>query len=225
MPKSACTTLKNFLYFVDHGVFFKDPLEIHNSQGDVLLTQYHHKIELSQKIKKCLVFTFVREPLRRSYSCFNEKIFYKGKYSFTNVRDYIATTYDANFDEPPDINLHRHNFKMFLKFVQDSISGANGWRRDAHWMPQAFVLRRCEQYRHADFIGRVERFDRDFRLLAKATGIDEHIVLPALNEGPAPPFPYSQILDDEICGMGRVIFADDYRLFGYPEPTTREREA
>ena len=40
----------------------------------------------------------------------------------------------------PSLELHRANFKRFLRFCQECQDKTNGFRRDPHWSPQSMVL-------------------------------------------------------------------------------------
>ena len=50
---------------------------------------------IERRLKTDLVFTFVRHPLKRAYSCFNEKIHFTSIYGFGKVRAFIAARYGA----------------------------------------------------------------------------------------------------------------------------------
>ena len=214
MPKSACTTIKNILNWMDSGEYLEDPLTIHGRK-DLLLRGAQEPDEMLRRLSSDLVFTFVRHPLKRAYSCFNEKVHFVSGYSFPLVRKEIQTRYNGRFTDNPTFELHRENFKAFLKFSLDSFQGTNGWRRDAHWCPQSMVLRNALRWRMIDFIGRVECFDAHFRGVMQLAGVAYEIELPRMNEGPAAPFRYEEVLDDEIRDIGGRLFAADLRNFGY----------
>ncbi len=214
MPKSGCTTIKNLLVRLDTGAFIDDPLTIHGRK-DLLV---HWKIQpetVAARLKTDFVFTFVRHPLKRSYSCFNEKIHFTSIYSFGKVRQYIAKNYGARFEDAPSLELHRENFKRFLRFSQDSVDRTNDMRRDPHWSPQSVVLAGSDRWRRPDFIGKVERFDAGMDAVLGLAGVARDFETPRMNEGPPPPWRYEEVIDDEIRAMGAKLFADDLRNFGY----------
>ena len=214
VPKSGCTTIKNILQRLDSGEFLADPLTIH-SRSDLLLRAAREPDAISERLGRDVVFTFVRHPMRRSYSCFNEKIHFQGKYSFGRARTAIERNYGARFSDIPSLEQHRANFKCFLRFAWDSFRGTNGWRRDPHWCPQSMVLRNAQKWRMLDFIGRVERFDEHLSVALGLAGISYDFDVPRMNEGPKPPFPYDDIMDDELRSMGQAFFKGDLRNFGY----------
>lgn len=214
MPKSGCTTIKNLLVRIDTGAFIDDPLTIHGRK-DLMV---HWKVQpeaVAARLKTDLVFTFVRHPLKRAYSCFNEKVHFTSIYSFRKVRQYVARRYGAEFVDAPSLELHRANFKRFLRFSQDSLDRTNDMRRDPHWIPQSVVLAGSDRWRRPDFIGKVERFDAGMEAVLGLAGVARDWTTPRMNEGPPPPWSYEAVLDDEIRDLGARLFADDLRNFGY----------
>jgi len=215
VPKSACTTIKNILHRLDSGAFLADPLTIH-SRKDLLVRVEREPEEIARRLREQhLVFTFVRHPLRRAYSAFNEKVHFPSTYSFPHVREYIETRYGARFVEAPSLELHRTNFKHFLVFAKESFEGTNGWRRDGHWCPQTRLLNGAMRWRMVDFIGRVENFDAHLQAVLGLAGITCDFEMPRMNEGPPAPYRYEDILDDGIRQLGRDLFKGDLRNFGY----------
>jgi hypothetical protein len=214
MPKSGCTTIKNILQRFDGGAFIADPLTIHRRR-DLLVRGDDEPDEIGRRLRRDPVFTFVRHPLKRAYSCFNEKVHFQTPYSFLRVRAAVRSDYGARFERAPSADLHRENFKAFLRFSADSHAGRNGWRRDPHWCPQIMMLQNARRWREIDFIGRIERFDADLKIALGLAGVALDIEVPRMNEGPAAPWPYEAMLDDEVRALGAALFADDLRFFGY----------
>lgn len=214
MPKSGCTTIKNILQRFDSGSFIADPLTIHKRK-DLLVRPDREAEEIARRLRQDPVFTFVRHPLRRAYSCFNEKVHFQTPYSFPRVRATIAADYGGRFEAAPSAERHRENFKAFLRFSRDSFEGRNGWRRDPHWCPQSMVLQNTRRWRLPDFIGRVERFDEHLKVALGLAGAAYDFEVPRMNEGPPPPWRYEEVIDDEVLALGAAFFADDLRNFGY----------
>jgi hypothetical protein len=214
MPKSGCTTIKNLMHRLDSGSFLADPLTIHKRK-DLFVRAEREPEELMRRLRRDPVFTFVRHPLRRAYSCFNEKVHFETEYSFPRLRRFVASDYGARFEAAPSTELHRENFKAFLRFALDSAKGVNGWRRDPHWCPQGMVLQNVRRWRAVDFVGRVEHFDAHIRVALGLAGIALDFEVPRLNEGPPAPWPYEEMLDDEVRSLGRGLFGGDLRSFGY----------
>jgi hypothetical protein len=214
MPKSGCTTVKNLLYRIDSGGFLDDPLTIHG-RPELMVHWKAQPEAIERRLKTDIVFTFVRHPLKRAYSCFNEKVHFTSIYSFGKVRQFIARQYGAEFVDAPSLELHRDNFKRFLRFSQESLDRVNGMRRDPHWSPQTTVLAGTDRWRRPDVIGKVERFDAGMDAVLALAGVARGFETPRMNEGPPPPWRYEEVVDDEIRGLGARLFADDLKAFGY----------
>ena len=206
--------MKNILYWLDNEAFLKDPLTIHR-RTDLLLRGATSPIVLANRLSSDIVFTFVRHPLRRAFSCFNEKIFSHGPYSFPRVRQCLCEAYQADFLSYPDLDNYRSNFKAFLRFSHDSFRGKNGWRRDPHWCPQTMVLANVEKIRRVDFIGRVESFNAHLSALLSISQLRLPATLPPMNEGAKPPFRFEDVVDDEIERIAMSFLNFDMYYFGY----------
>ena len=142
--------------------------------------------EIARRLARDPVFTFVRHPLRRAYSCFTEKVHFQEPYSFPRVRLTVANDYGARFEAQPSVDLHRENFKAFLRFSRDSFEGRNEWRRDPHWCPQSMVLQNARRWRALDFIGRVERLDAHLKVALGLAGVAGRLRRAADERGAAP---------------------------------------
>lgn len=214
MPKSGCTSIKNILYYLDKGQFLDDPLTIH-ARSDLLINSRTNPHKVRRRIATGFVFTFVRHPLKRAYSCFNEKVHSTGKYAFPRVRACLIEQYGAQFPDDLSLEQHRANFLLFLKLVEDSFSGANTLGRNPHWSPQAPRIRHVSRFRILDFVGRIEAFDRDLKFVLSRVGYTQPISPPRLNEGPPPPYGYDIVMNDEVMARGKFIYGDDFRSLGY----------
>lgn len=228
VPKSACTTIKNQLYFMEHGRYIDEPLDIHAHDGLLRsrdntpenLALFNGKLASPHQ-----VFTFVRHPGKRAYSCFGEKIFNQSKYSFPKVRDYITEKYGLSLPatEADDYDLakHRANFMCFLNFVADNFDGKTDIRTDAHWGRQSTILEQFQRFFFIDFIGRVEDFEQQFRFVVdRALPVHRPDLNVRFNEGPKPPFSYEQVADSVVEARLRQIYADDYFRLGYASSKT-----
>ena len=223
IPKSACSTIKNHLYYIEHGKYASDPLAIHSidglikSKGGGAGASAHFTRVLA---RKHLVFTFVRHPGKRAYSCFSEKIVHISKYSFPKVREHLISDYGCDFSGIDvaryDLDIHRRNFVAYLRFVKANRLGETPLRRDAHWESQTTMIKKFENDFVIDFIGRVEDFQKHFEFVLSELKCEK---MPDLNlrfnEGPTPPFTYDQILDDEVEDLLLEIYRADFMKLGY----------
>jgi hypothetical protein len=210
MAKSGCTTIDNIIYYLDNGRYLDDPLTIH-SRYELWVD---HRTEPA-RVASAFAFTFVRHPLRRAYSCFIEKVHATGSYAMPWVRRALVERYGARFPRDISLQRHRRNFRLFRRLAEDSLGDQPVVRRNGHWDVQAHRIRRIERVRALDFVGRIENLDRDLAAVLAAVGCRERLVPPRLNEGPAPPYSYEEVLTDEIVSAGEAIYRDDFRSFGY----------
>lgn len=214
VPKAACTSIKNWLYTLDTGEVLDDPHAVHDISQAVFPSWDGSREQLEERFHNSFVFTFVRHPLRRAYSAFNEKIYGTGPRSFGWFRRYIEKNFDVDFAASRTPERHRRDFLGFLKFVDFSGSPQSKVRNDWHWACQTIIVQNGLSARPLDFIGRVEAVEADFAVVA-GKGNCPGATLPRLNEGPPAPFGYDEIVDEEIRELGARIYADDLRNFAY----------
>jgi len=109
-----------------------------------------------------------------------------------------------------------NGFAQFLRFVRDNAAERTEMKKDAHWMPQSYILKRYLQQFLPDFIGRVETFGRDFAyVLQHYTGPHVPDAAAKFNEGPTPPHRFEAVADAEARTLLVDIYGADYELFGY----------
>jgi hypothetical protein len=214
MPKSGCTSIKNILYFIDNNRFFDDPLAIHGSVT-ALMKDTHDPETVNRLMASHFTFTFVRHPLKRAYSLFNEKVHATGQYSFPFLRKFLMDHYGARFPTEISREDHRKNFLIYLRFVDDSLNGRIPIKANPHWAIQESRIRRAAWRRTIDFIGRVESFDLDLDFVLRKAGYAGGTAFPVMNEGPSPPYRYDEVLSDEVVAKGRAIYGRDFTAFGY----------
>jgi Sulfotransferase family len=227
VPKAACTTIKNLLYFMQFGQYDAAPLDIHSSTE--LVRSRTNTPEVHATIRKHMgpgrfVFTFVREPGRRAYSCFVEKVLYQKHRSFPHVRSLLTRRYGFDLPSDPeeigDLDADRvvGGFKSFLRFVRDNVNDRTHMKKDAHWMPQSFIVRNYLREFIPDLIGRVETFEQDFAyVLTHYRGAHIPSMETKFNEGPKPPHRFETVADYEVRGLLSDIYGADYHQFGYDD--------
>ena len=214
MPKVGCTSIKNWMYKLDYGEFYKSPIDFHDVEAAKLIHYQTNRSEMEDRFHTAFAFTFVRHPLKRSYSAFCEKVQTPGPRHFPDVRAFVQKHYGAILPETPTLEQHRSDFKAFLHFVRDTHLRRIDFRSDYHWAPQTESINDGLRRRSIDFIGRIENLDEDFAYVCKRAGLEPE-PLPRFNEGPKPPFRYDEVLTDEIRDLGLVIYAEDLRNFAY----------
>lgn len=224
MPKAACTSIKNILYRIEYGRWMDKPLEIHKRIRfkKILLNGVHfgtHRLKQGSG-NPYTNFTFVRDPGRRAYSAFTEKIWATGPYHIPGARkhlmDHMGYDLQPLGDIHPTIEEVRRAFKQFLNFIE---KGDNKHSLDGHWAGQLDRIRKLGTEDCLNFIGRVESFASDMKLILSRVGWQElDIADQRFNEGPKAPYGFDELLDDEIAAQLSILYRDDYVAFGYKQP-------
>ena len=214
LPKSGCTTIKNIMHALDDGAFLDDPLTIHERK-DLLVQLSDSPDDRTRRSGSDVVFTFVRHPLKRAYSGFNEKLFHETKHSMPVYRRRFIGRYQAELPKDPTLEQHRADFKRFLAMIRDARKIRQV--RNAHWAPQAQLLKStASSWRVPNVIAKIEEFDRMMPVVLGMVGASLRVEdVPRMNEGPPAPHRYEDIVDDEILSTAEHLFAEDLRQFGY----------
>ena len=213
VSKAGCTSTKNWLYKLDYGVFLDPPGKIHQVSRNALIHHDFDPRKMEEKFGSSLVFTFVRHPLRRAYSTFNQKIL-GTESQFQSARRLIESAYGAELSRPRTLGRHRADFLAFLLFARDTAHHLVEHKLDWHWAPQTFIVGKGIEVRPFDFIGRLERIDEEMAYICDRVGLPRQ-TLPRFNEGPPSPFSYDEVVTEEIRAIGRDFYRDDLRNFAY----------
>ena len=222
LPKSASTTLQNHLLYIAQGRYADNPQAIHQHPGlrrSREDSDETHELIGRQLAEGALVFTFVRDPGRRAYSCFHEKFMLTGRHSFMAIRQLLEKDWGLRPpapDEPPSLERQRENFAAFLSFVEANLAGDTEIRRDPHWCPQGPMLVQYRQHLKIDVVGKVENFAADMALVLHKAGVRR---IPDLQYRPwqTPPAPYSfdEVITPELQARLDRLYGADYRHLGY----------
>ncbi|WP_439103230.1 sulfotransferase family protein [Celeribacter marinus] len=229
VPKCACSTIGQIMYYSDHGTFFDG--DIHDS------TEKLHKwaqensqplIEANVKAHASYAFTCVRNPYTRVLSSFFDKICgiqrngrrYRGNLVPKLIQQYGV---DVGGDDGTSEFDQIASFRRFLLFVRDTIR----WRRpmdpDIHWSGMSGHV--------ATFIANGGTYDKIFFTEKFNEGMQDvldHIetphcvdlaTIPRFNEseghGPKRLHPVEDYFDDLSMHLMWEIFHRDFQLFKY----------
>lgn len=151
-------------------------------------------------------------------------------FKFTIVRNPYARTLSAYLDKVVRLNkpikaISRERLPSFLEFCQYLENG--GLHDNIHWAPQtSVILLPAEKFDH---IGRIETLDRDLPIiLSHARDLTGRTKPSDFQPGGSrsqfyrPPNADGKIsvhYDDETRRIVTRLYADDLRVFGYPELT------
>lgn len=229
VPKCACSTIGQIMFYSDHGRFFDG--DIHDS------TEGLHKwvqadsqpfITSAVESRKAPVFTCVRNPYTRILSSFFDKIAgiqRNGRRYRGNLVPNLIRRYGVDVGSPEDgFEFDQiRSFRRFLLFARDTIRFRKPMDPDIHWSAMSGHI--------ATFIANGGRYDRifwteDFNAgMADVLSLTEtpHPVdiasIPRFNEseghGPKRAHPVEDYFDDLSRHLMWEIYRRDFQLFRY----------
>ena len=229
VPKCACSTIGQIMYYSDHGHFFEG--DIHDaSDGLHKWAREESQGKIAQNViaHNSFAFTCVRNPYTRILSSFFDKICgiqrngkrYRGNLVPLLVQKYgIAVGGDAGEDAFDQIA----SFRRFLLFARDTIR----WRRpmvpDIHWSAMSghvsTFIQNGGRYNHIFW---TESFNDGMQKTLDAIETPVAVDLsqiPRFNEseghGPKRAHPVEDYFDDLSMHLVYEIYHRDFKLFKY----------
>ena len=229
VPKCACSTIGQIMYYSDHGRFFDG--DIHDSTDGL------HKWaqDASQKLiednvlaHSSYAFTCVRNPYTRILSSFFDKICgiqRNGRRYRGNMVPLLIQKYGIDVGDPDNgFEFDQvKSFRRFLLFARDTIR----WRRpmdpDIHWSAMSgHVATFIANGGRYDNIVWTERFNDGMQQVLDAIETPHSVTLsdiPRFNEseghGPKRAHPVEDYFDDLSMHLVYEIYNRDFDLFKY----------
>lgn len=229
VPKCACSTIGQVMYYSDHGEFFDG--DIHDAKGRMhkwSLDASQPKIEKNVKAHKSYAFTCVRNPYTRILSSFFDKICgiqRNGKRYRGNLVPLLIQKYGIEVGDPETgFEFDQiESFRRFLLFTRDTIR----WRRpmdpDIHWSAMSgHVSTFIVNGGRYDNIFFTENFNEGFQSVLDNIETPHKVDLtqiPRFNEseghGPKRAHPVEDYFDDLSMHLIWEIYHRDFKLFKY----------
>lgn len=228
VPKCACSTIGQILYFSDHGRFYDG--DIHDAKEGMhkwALDASQPIISANVKTRAAYAFTCVRNPYARILSSFFDKICgiqRNGKRYRGNLVPLLTQKYGIDVGDAPEFEFDQiRSFRRFLLFARDTIR----WRRpmdpDIHWSAMSGHV--------GTFIVNGGRYDKIFWTETFNEGMQQVLdkvlphhpvdltAMPRFNEseshGPKRAFPVEDYFDDLSMHLVKEIYGRDFDLFKY----------
>ncbi|WP_371061143.1 sulfotransferase family protein [Rhodosalinus sp. 5P4] len=229
VPKCACSTIGQILYYSDHGRYYDG--DIHDATEGLhkwAQPESQPRIEETVRARGAVAFTCVRNPYSRILSSFFDKICgiqrngrrYRGNLVPTVIQKYGIEVGGADgWQEFDQIK----SFRRFLLFARDTIRWKRPMEPDIHWSAvsghvSTFILNGGRY----DRIFWTERFDEGMQAVLDAIETPHPVDLaqvPRFNEssghGPQRLHPVEDYFDDLSMHLVYEIYNRDFELFRY----------
>ncbi|MFW2542685.1 sulfotransferase family protein [Primorskyibacter sp. 2E107] len=229
VPKCACSTIGQIMYYSDHGTFFDG--DIHDAAEGMhkwAIEESQPLIKANVKTRTSYTFTCVRNPYTRVLSSFFDKICgiqRNGKRYRGNLVPLLIQKYGVEVGGPEgqDDFDQIKSFRRFLLFVRDTIRWRRPMEPDIHWSAMSGHV--------STFIVNGGRYNKIFWTEQFNEGMQDvldHIntahpvdlsSIPRFNEseghGPKRLHPVEDYFDDLSMHLMKEIYHRDFALFKY----------
>lgn len=223
IPKCACSTIGQAMYFADHGHFYDG--DIHDAQSGIHKWAFEASQDvITQRVRdETFTFTCVRNPWTRVLSSFFDKIAgiqrsgnrYRGSALAPHLRRY-GIDVEGDFDQV-------RSFRRFLLFARDTIRFRKPIDPDIHWSAvsghASTLVRGGGRY---DMIISTEDFktgmSQVLERFEQRYAVDLGTI-PRFNEseghGPKRLYPVEDYFDDLSIHLVHEMYRRDFNLFNY----------
>ncbi len=224
VPKCACSTIGQIMYYSDHGRFFDG--DIHDAREGLhkwAQEDSHAPIIANVRDKNTFAFTCVRNPYTRILSSFFDKICgvqRNGQRYRGNLIPQLSQTYgidvEGDFDQIA-------MFRRFLLFARDTIRYRKPMDPDIHWSAvSGHISTFIVNGGHYDRIFWTETFNVGMQDVLDQVQVKEPVNLsdiPRFNEseghGPKRAHAVEDFFDDLSMHLMYEIYKRDFELFRY----------
>ncbi|RVT87422.1 sulfotransferase family protein [Rhodobacteraceae bacterium CCMM004] len=229
VPKCACSTIGQILYYSDHGRFFDG--DIHDARDGLhkwALDDSKPLIEANVTARRSVSFTCVRNPYTRILSSFFDKICgiqRNGRRYRNNLVPMLVQKYGVDVGGPDgDRDFDQiASFRRFLLFARDTIRWRKPMDPDIHWSDvTGHVATFVANGGRYDQIFWTERFNDGMQAVLDAIETPHAVDLarvPRFNEseghGPKRAHPVADYFDDLSRHLVWEMYHRDFQLFGY----------
>ena len=211
IPKVACSQWKRVFLALDNRT---DVDDVHDNKHYKFLLYDYSDEDIKVRLKSYFKFLFVREPLERLLSAYNNK-FVNNQWPWTRIQSYKTKILERYKQDELSSNSSDQDltFKKFIYYVSDV-----GFDRDAHWRSYGPICHPCDiKY---DFIGHFEDMPEEAPYILRQTGMDRAVTFPPFlthNTTSQLLKSYAPIPKEKIAQLGKA-FEEDFEMFNYDFP-------
>jgi hypothetical protein len=229
VPKCACSTIGQIMFYSDHGRFYDG--DIHDATTGLhkwAMDGSQPLIQANVKGHKSVAFTCVRNPYTRVLSSFFDKIAgiqRNGRRYRGNLVPMLIQKYGIDVGRPEDGFAFDQikSFRRFLLFARDTIRWKKPMEPDIHWSAMSGHI--------ATFIVNGGRYDHIFWTESFNDGMGKVLAsvktpvpvdlaaIPRFNEsaghGPKQAHKVSEFFDDLSMHLMWEVYRRDFQLFRY----------
>lgn len=229
VPKCACSTIGQILYYGDHGQYFDG--DIHDAlEGIHKWSMEDSQPKITQRVTEHSTYTFtcVRNPYTRILSSFFDKICgiqRNGRRYRGNLVPLLVQKYGIETGSPEDnFDFDQiRSFRRFLLFARDTIRWRRPMEPDIHWSAMSgHVSTFIVNGGRYDNIFWTEKFNDGMQSVLDAITVPHPVDLaevPRFNEseghGPKRAHPIEDYFDDLSIHLVYEIYKKDFEIFKY----------
>ena len=229
VPKCACSSIGQIMYYSDHGSYFEG--DIHDAKTGLHKWAQDNSqklIEQNVRSHKSYAFTCVRNPYTRILSSFFDKICgiqRNGKRYRGNLVPLLVQKYGIEVGSPEDgFEFDQiKSFRRFLLFARDTIRFRKPMDPDIHWSAvSGHVSTFSVNGGRYDHIFWTESFDDGMQTVLNNVSTPYDVALPDVprfNEseghGPKRAHPVEDYFDDLSMHLMFEMYKRDFNLFRY----------
>ncbi|CAH3022331.1 unnamed protein product, partial [Porites evermanni] len=211
IAKVACTQWKFVFLALDNRT---DVNDMHDNKHYKFLFNDYSDEDIKVRLQSYFKFLFVREPLERLLSAYNNK-FVQKKWPGKIIESYKKKILERYKQDEPSSSSSEHDltFKKFIYYVSDV-----GFDRNTHWRSYGPLCHPCDiEY---DFIGHFEDMPEEAPYILRQTGMDRVVTFPPFlthNTTSQLLESYAPIPKEKIAQLGKA-FQEDFEMFNYDFP-------
>ena len=208
-PKSACTLALNFMFYLNNGYRYFDPIQIHYSPRALMKLNFGEPdaravAAFSQLSPQS--FSFVRDPVKRLVSGFLSKVFSDDDPHMRGMRDFLTS--ECGIDLSPEAD----PAKSCVAFANWIAMQPDLRQIDRHFRPQWLNLRSDSRYT-VNTILRLEDKEAMNAFFKQWLGAEKAAWFLSFKFNEHTQYKHEQVVSDELKSIVKKIYAKDYELF------------